>query len=342
MVVKTKKETPPAEASGQLAFETVVKLDIQHILPNPYQPEGRLNPPQDVVERIAASIKEHGLLQTPVVRCRADGKYEMGDGWIRLKGYNYLSTHCHVKDIANWQLLPVIIRNLTDKQMADLVMEANTVRHDLSPIELARFYKKYLEDFAITQAELARIHSVSQGEIANTLRLLDLPEDIQKKVISQEISETHARYLLQVKDPKEMTRLAKSVVENGTTVASLDREIKNKLWQGTRPLSKGNRFEGYELKFDPECCNGCEHKLSLKYPWGGSKDELQPRCVDIDCWGTKQKIANEEAHKKEIDDLNKIIFDKSDKEINALYDWGREVSILHFQEIFVRLIMFFV
>jgi len=300
MAVKTKKETSSAEVSGQLAFETVIKLDINYILPNPYQPEGRIKPPQDVVERIAASIKEHGLLQTPVVRCRPDGKYEMGDGWIRLCGYELLLEASRDKV---WQMLPVIIRELTDKQMADLVMEANTIRHDLSPIELAKFYKKYLEDFKITQAELARIHNVSQGEIANTLRLLELPGEIQDKVISHDISETHARYLLQVKDPKEMNRLAKSVVENRTTVAELDRKIKSNLWDKTRPLTSTVLNYGYEIHFDPVCCNDCEHRLMLKSPWGSAKEEPSPRCDNNDCWVEKNNAVQQATHQKEIDDL---------------------------------------
>jgi len=296
MVVKTKKE----EISTQLAFETVIKVDIGSIRHNPYQPEGRISPPQDVVERIAASIKEHGLLQTPVVRQRPDGAYEMGDGWIRQCGYQRLLQT--TKD-EQWRHIPVVIRNLTDKQMADLVMEANTVRNDLSPIDLAKFYQRYLEDFGITQTELARIHNVSQGEIANTLRLLDLPEGIQQQVISHDITETHARYLLQVKDPKEQKRLADDVSKGNVTVARLDQNIKSKLWQGTRPLSKVDRFEGYELKFDPECCDGCEHKLSLKYPYGSPKEEAQLRCDNGDCWAEKNNAAQQASHQKEIDEL---------------------------------------
>jgi len=300
MVVKTKKENTSSEASTQLAFETVIKVDIGSIRHNPYQPEGRISPPQDVVERIAASIKEHGLLQTPVVRQRPDGAYEMGDGWIRQCGYQRLLQT--TKD-EQWKYIPVVIRNLTDKQMADLVMEANTVRNDLSPIDLAKFYQRYLEDFGITQTELARIHNVSQGEIANTLRLLDLPEGIQKQVISHDITETHARYLLQVKDPKEQKRLANDVANGNVTVARLDQDIKSKLWQGTRPLAKVDRFEGYELKFDPECCDGCEHKLSLKYPYGGSKEEAHLRCDNGDCWAKKNNAVQQASHKKEIDEL---------------------------------------
>jgi len=306
--IKKEKELKTKTLVGnQLAFETVIKLDIRNIKANPYQPEGRIEPPQDVVERIAASIKEHGLLQTPVVRQRPDGAYEMGDGWIRLKGYELLA-----KESSDWYFLPVVIRNLTDQQMADLVMEANTVRNDLSPIDLAKFYKKYLEDFKITQAELARLHNVSQGEIANTLRLLDLPEDIQKQVISQEISETHARYLLQVKDPKEMNKLAKSVVDNKISVVQLDREIKTKIWSSTVAL-----YEEYGngLAFDVKGCDGCEHKLMVKYPYGAEKDPAKPRCDNKKCWTEKNNASQQASHQKEVDDL------KAEGITNFLGDW---------------------
>jgi len=302
-ITHPRENTTPAkkkkETATQLAFETSVRVDLRHIHPNPYQPEGRVVPAEDIITRIAASIKQHGLLQTPVVRLR-DGFYEMADGWIRLCGYARLYKE---SDAPEWRTLPVIIRELTDQQMADMVMEANTVRNDLSAIDLARFYKKYLEDFKVTQTELARLHNITQGEVANTLRLLELPADIQTKVISHDITETHARYLLQVKDPKKMTQLAKQVVERHTTVAELDREIKNHEWNSTLSLdAKGQSWQNPPV-FDISACENCEHRVMAKYPYGN--DPAQPRCDDKACWEKKQKQARMESKRTQIEAIKK-------------------------------------
>jgi ParB family chromosome partitioning protein len=173
--------------------QPIERIPIGNILPNPYQPASRLQIDMITIQRFAESIEKNGLLQIPV--CRRNymkDRYEMGDGWLRLAGYRWLADHGH-KEFEN---IPVIVRDLDEKEMADMVMEANTVRKDLNPIELGEFYKKYLEAFGITQAELAKEHNISQPEVANTMRLLELPEEVRRMIISQEISETHGRTLL--------------------------------------------------------------------------------------------------------------------------------------------------
>ena len=288
--------TTPAP-SAQLVFETVTKVDFALIVGNPYQPESRKKPPADVLERMAASIQEHGLLQTPVVRSTRQG-YEMGDGWIRACAYRKLWDDTKDK---KWRDLPVVIREMTDKQMADLVMEANTVRNDLSAIDLAKFYKRYMADFKVTQTELARIHHITQGEVANTIRLLELPENIQAKVISHEISETHARTLLQVSDPKEITRMADKVSKDGLSVVELDRQVKADLWNKTLSLDEKDNFGGGP-RFDISACEKCDHRVMVKDPWQ-SKKEAVPRCNDRDCWSKKQGEANIAANQKQLETL---------------------------------------
>jgi ParB family chromosome partitioning protein len=304
----------------QLAFETSIRVDIREILPNPYQPPGRIVPPKEALDRIVASIEEHGLIQTPVVRRRTDGKYEMGDGWIRRCAYLELSVGGNSK----YSLLPVNIRELSDRQMADLIVEANMVRLDLSPIDLALFYVKYLEDFGITQAELARLHHCSQGEIANTIRLLDLPPEIQSKVISQEISETHARSLLQLgdrlDDKKRVNKLVAQIVEQHASVADIDREIKRELWESSAPLSGGQSESGKPL-FDTKPCEKCDSHQLLKYPWGGN-EEKKPRCTNKKCWGEKQDAAAQAASKELLVELAKK--DSKPREKAGYYDrWKR-------------------
>ncbi|HEY56516.1 MAG TPA: ParB/RepB/Spo0J family partition protein, partial [Dehalococcoidia bacterium] len=190
--------TTKTKAKQSDRSDVAILLDIYSLLPNPYQPESRVAVSMEVGAQFGNSIKEHGLIQPIIVRLK-DGEYEVGDGWLRVCGYRWLDGND-----GSWSEIPGIVRDLTDQQMADLVMEANTIRKDLNPIELAGFYKRYLEDFGITQAELARRHHCSQGEIANTVRLLELPDDVRQKVISQEISEAGGRQLLRLNTRPEL------------------------------------------------------------------------------------------------------------------------------------------
>jgi len=126
-------------------MEEIINIPINDIQPNPYQPESRLKVAPEVAKKFADSIQEHGLIQMPVVR-KVNGHYEMGDGWLRLAGFRYLFESMPYPENEKWSRILVQVRELDDRQMADMVMEANTIRQDLNPIELAKLYKKYLED----------------------------------------------------------------------------------------------------------------------------------------------------------------------------------------------------
>ncbi|MDD5411135.1 MAG: ParB/RepB/Spo0J family partition protein [Methylobacter sp.] len=234
---RTKKVAPDVQKAMETTSEPVsvpesknegriVMVALEDLQPNPYQPKTRRIVPDSVAERFGASIHEHGLLQTPIARM-VDGHYEMGDGWLRRSGYVWLNSH----DFKGFEKMPVAIRTLSDRQMADMVIEANSVRKDLNPIEQAQVYVQYIQDFQITQSELGRIHNLSQAEISNTIRLLELPDDIQTMIISGEISQSHGRYLLQLKGEdngvENMRILARSVVAaGGMHMEELDSQIK--------------------------------------------------------------------------------------------------------------------
>ena len=280
----------------------IVKVPLEKIHANPYQPESRLNVPEEVAERFGKSILEHGLMQTPVARfVMKDGditdEYEMGDGWLRLSGFKWLVLNGHPE----FNEMPLDVRELTDQQMADMILEANTVRKDMTPIDEAKLYKMYLEDFGVTQAELAKSHNLTQGALANKLRLLELPADIQEKVISQEITETHGRALLQLEDHKQIEKMAQKVIVQNLSVANLDREIKATLWSNTVPLyyEEGNT-EKIPI-FDREECPKCEHYRLLKDPW--KDDEKKPRCAYKKCWKEKQNAALDAQNKKALEKL---------------------------------------
>lgn len=206
-----------------VATEQTLKVSIYNLKPNPYQPEARLTFPEDDVKDMAGSLLIHGQLSPLIVREDGHkGEYQVADGWLRRAGALWNCSHEHGK----FEEVTVIVRELTDQQMADYVIEANSVRVDLSPIDKALSYKRYMAEFHFTQVQIAERHHCTQAEISNTLRLLELPADVKHRLITQEISETHCRVLLQVKDAETVSKLAAEATENGMTVNALDIKIK--------------------------------------------------------------------------------------------------------------------
>jgi ParB family chromosome partitioning protein len=208
----------------------ITHAKIMELFPNPYQPQSRLEVKEETAREFGKSILEKGLLQVPVVRSVDKGKgiirLEMVDGWLRHSGFAWLVANGHPE----YEMMPIIIRPFTDQQMAYMIYVTNKERKDLTPIDLAWYYKKYLAEFkTITQTELARTLNISQGEIANTIRLLDLPSKVQDMIISHEITESHGRSLLQLKNMNDMLIYAEDAAKNNWSVITLDNVIKTYL-----------------------------------------------------------------------------------------------------------------
>jgi len=217
---------------SNFAPQAITFVTIDGISPNPFQPPSRLQVDAATAEKFGRSIMENGLQQYPIVRAK-ECDFEIIDGWRRLAGYRWLVQHEHMELYRN---MPVIVVERTDKQMAEDILETGTVRDELTPLDLAHLYKRMQDELDITQEEIAKKHNCSQGEIANTIRLLELPDEYQKMLISHEITETHARTLLQLlKFPAEMAQLAARVRDEHLTVNALEFEIKNLLHKETKP-----------------------------------------------------------------------------------------------------------
>jgi ParB/RepB/Spo0J family partition protein len=256
-------------------------------------PASRIQVDPEIANKFGLSIKEHGLIQTPVVRPgKEDGKYEIGDGWLRRAGFL-----CNLQEfgLQEYVKMPCVVRDLTDQQMADMVMEANTVRKDLNPIELAMFYKRYLEDFKVPQVELARRHNCSQGEIANTIRLLELPADIQEKIISQEISETHGRQLLRLNYNTELQQsILKETVEKGISVNELSNRIASQMYWSSEDMDPGSYRKPI---FDTKECESCPNHQKIGDPYDSKKKSW--RCLDKACYKRKE----DQVEKERVDKL---------------------------------------
>lgn len=189
----------------------VREVEIDRIDPNPRQPRHKINPKE--VRELADSIKEHGMIQplivTPAASSTADElHFQLIAGerrWAASK-------------LAGLERVPVIVRGATPQEMLELALVENIQRADLNPLEEASAYKQLVEDFGLTQEQVATKVGKDRVTVANALRLLKLPKDIQAAIADEKISEGHARAILTVLDEKQQKRLLRSVTELGLSV----------------------------------------------------------------------------------------------------------------------------
>ena len=273
----------------------VIEVPLSMLQVNPWQP--RHIDGYSVPEALVESIRKHGLLQIPVGRMVKNGHGDMiqvGDGWQRWQAFVKLAG----EDPEKYGRLPVMIRELSDQEMADLAIESNEKRNNLNPIELATFFRRYMADFKVTQEELAAKFSMSQPAVANIMRLLNLQPNVQALVISQEISATHGRSLLKVEDPKQQRNLAIWVAGQKPTVEQLDREVLRILKDNMRGLGK-NAWPRPE--FDVKKCEGCEKvELFKEQDYMAGKYQVDvPYCKDKSCWDRKQQSAADKKRNRE-------------------------------------------
>ena len=190
----------------------VVELNLSDVLPNRFQP--RIKFDENAINELALSIQKYGVIQPIVVR-QIGNKYEIIAGERRYKA----------SKVAGKQTIPAIISELNDKDSVEIALIENVQREDLTPIEKAVSYKKILDMGYINQEELAKKVGKSQSAIANTLRLLNLSDDVQEALLENKISERHARSLLKLKNEKQQVEMLNRIIKERLTVRKTDEEI---------------------------------------------------------------------------------------------------------------------
>ncbi|HIT21940.1 MAG TPA: ParB/RepB/Spo0J family partition protein [Candidatus Scybalousia intestinigallinarum] len=221
----------------------VVDLYLDDIIPNRFQPREVFN--EQALRELADSIRAHGVIQPIIVRKIGD-KYEIIAGERRYKA----------SAMAGLTKIPAIIRNLDDKETSKVALLENLQRKDLTPIEEARTYQKILELDSMTQEELGRTMGKSQAAIANKMRLLSLPDEVQEALLHDQISERHARSLLNLDSREDQINMLHAIIEKRMTVRELDNEIR-KLKGIEEPTSNENisestNQEGTPVSITPE------------------------------------------------------------------------------------------
>jgi ParB family chromosome partitioning protein len=186
------------------------EIEISLISPNPKQPRTVFD--EDQLNELAASIKEVGLLQPPVVRSIGNGKYQLIMGERRYRA----------SKLAGLKSIPVIIRQTPDDQLLREALVENIHRSQLNPLEEGAAYQQLLNDFGYTHDELADRLGKSRPAITNTMRLLNLPTSVQRRVAAGVLTAGHARALLSLSDEKEIEALANRIVAEGLTVRAVE------------------------------------------------------------------------------------------------------------------------
>ena len=205
-----KKAVEEAEKNG------VLEIDIKLIETNPDQPRKVFN--EDEIKGLAESIKENGLIN-PITLREKDGKYQIISGERRFRAFKFLERN---------KVPALVLKNIADSKMLELTLVENIQRADLNAIEIARSYKKLIYDLNIKQEELANRVGKSRSAVSNSMRILDLSENIQNMILQGKLTEGHARSILSLQSEKERENFAKLIVEKNYSVRECERIVKEK------------------------------------------------------------------------------------------------------------------
>lgn len=258
--------------------KTILQVPVEDIIPNRFQP--RLSFDDTSLNDLALSIKQHGIIQ-PLVLRRKNDKYEIIAGERRFKAAK----------LAGLASVPAVISNLDDNASAEVAIVENIQRKDLTAIEEAKSFQALLDKGYMTQDELARKMGLSQSAISNKLRLLTLDESVQEAILSEKISERHARTLLKVPSHEKQKELLNKIINERLTVKQLEDEIKN------MELTPNNEINVTSKPIAPkeEMLSDNNNNNNL-----GSIEDIYSNAMDI-----KDIIGNEQ-HPEELQPVEKV------------------------------------
>jgi ParB family transcriptional regulator, chromosome partitioning protein len=233
-----------------------VELDLDLIEPNNVQPRTVFN--DEKLEELAQSIRENGIIQPLLVRNTGRGKYQLVAGERRWRAAQR----------AGLLRVPCVVRDIPDEKMLELALIENIQRQELNAIEEAHAYKRLIETLGLTQEMVAQRVGRDRTFITNYLRLLRLPEDIQRLVEEEKISMGHARALLGVDDAEVQRKLAKRIIEQQLSVREIERLIKRVIAGEDQP----ERVDGQSQSGGDANVRFAEDKLRRKL---GSKVQIK-------------------------------------------------------------------
>lgn len=214
------ENTSPAVEKAQEPASAAQELLIKNITANPYQP--RCNFDEEKLQELAASIKEFGVVQPVVVR-KKGRSYELVAGERRLRAAG----------LAGLTKVPAIVKDYDDAKMMEIALIENIQRHDLNPIEEAQGLRRLMQEFKLTQEQTAEKVGRSRSAVTNILRLLNLPEQVQKQIINGVLTMGQAKQLLGLPKPEQMCEVAEAIIANGWS-SRMTEEVVRKLKEGKK------------------------------------------------------------------------------------------------------------
>ena len=214
----------------------VVQLSIGEIFANPDQPR-KVFKDEELME-LSASIQDYGVLQPVIVRPWEDGRYILIAGERRYRAAR----------LAGLKRIPAIIRNMEEEEAALVALVENVQREDLNYIEEAKAYKRLMEDFNLTQGEIAQKVGKQQSTISNKIRILSLPEEIQVVLTEHKLTERHARALLRLSDGEDRKKVISRIVKNNLNVKQTEKLIEDVLRSKEAQISKRKKINYISYK----------------------------------------------------------------------------------------------
>jgi len=202
---------PSSEAAP---LSGLTEVPVRAITPNPHQPRAQFD--EQALRELAESIREHGLIQPLIVTRTSEDQFTLIAGERRWRA----------AQIAGLEALPVVIKNVAPQQMLEMALVENVQRADLNALEEAFAYKQLIEEFGLTQDQVAQRVGKSRVAVANTLRLLKLPEPIKARLAAGLITEGHARALLTIGDAAVQQHLLSQIVKDGLSVRQTEERVR--------------------------------------------------------------------------------------------------------------------
>lgn len=232
---ENRKEYKNISSEEATLTQQIIAVPIRDILANPEQPRKIFY--DEAIRELSGSIKEYGVLQPIILK-------KESDGYIIIAG----ERRFRAAQMAGLTEIPAVVKNMEEQEAALISLVENVQREDLNFLEEARAYKRLMEDFGLTQVEIAEKVNKKQSTISNKIRILALPEDIQEKLIQNKLTERHARALLRLNDQEDRKKVTDRVVSNNLNVKQTEKLIEDLLMKKEAAFRKKNKINYISYK----------------------------------------------------------------------------------------------
>ncbi|RLC40607.1 MAG: chromosome partitioning protein ParB [Candidatus Coatesbacteria bacterium] len=244
----------PSDISDRSGYTTI---SVSEIEPNPYQPRERFS--NEGIKELSDSIASKGLIQPIVVR-KHNGKFQVVVGERRLRAVKILG----------WKYVDVVVVDVEDKDLLQMALIENLQREDINPVEMARAYRRLSEEFGMKQEEIAEVVGKNRATVANVMRILKLPDEVQELIEEGRIGLSQAKELLTIDDKRIIVEIAREVADKGLTVENII-EKRKRLNRGRREKSRVSEIDPEIEALTDEMSRRLQTKVKIRYMKGRGK-----------------------------------------------------------------------